>query len=115
MKFLGHIIDENGVSTDPSKVEGIAKMTSTDLMEADGVTPSQTRIRSFLGMINYYQHVVPSFPAIAKSLFSLLTGQKRKGKQIPQLRQRSQGRKLSAADWTPVMEQAFQKLKVSLV
>ena len=30
-------------------------------------------------------------------------------------KQRSQGRKLSAADWTPVMEQAFQKLKVSLV
>lgn len=28
VKFLGHIIDENGVSTDPSKVESISKMTS---------------------------------------------------------------------------------------
>ena len=88
VKFLGHIIDENGVSTDPSKVEGIARMTSTDLMEADGMTPSQTRIRSFLGMINYYQHFVPGFSAIAKPL---LTGQKRKGKQKPQLKAHGAG------------------------
>ncbi|XP_031735145.1 uncharacterized protein LOC116401066 [Anarrhichthys ocellatus] len=39
VKFLGHIIDENGVSTDPSKVENITNMTDTDLMETDGVTP----------------------------------------------------------------------------
>lgn len=66
VKFLGHVIDENGVSTDPSKVENISNMTSTDLMEPDGVTTSQKRIRSFLGMVNYYQHFVPRYSAIAK-------------------------------------------------
>lgn len=40
VRFLGHIVDESGVSTDPSKVESITKMTNADLMEADGVTPS---------------------------------------------------------------------------
>lgn len=45
VKFLGHIVDETGVSTDPCKVESIARMTCTDLMEQDGVTPSQRHIR----------------------------------------------------------------------
>lgn len=45
VKFLGHIVDEMGVSTDPCKVESIARMTCTDLMEQDGVTPSQKHIR----------------------------------------------------------------------
>lgn len=115
VKFLGHIIDENGVSTDPSKVEGIMKMSSADLMEPDSVTPSQKRIRSFLGMINYYQHFVPDYSAIARPLFSLLAGQKRKGKVNKNFKQKSQDRKLSVADWTTDQEQAFQKLKMSLV
>ncbi|KAJ8010185.1 hypothetical protein DPEC_G00072360 [Dallia pectoralis] len=112
VKFLGHIIDENGVSTDPSKVENICNMSSADLMEHDGVTPSQKRIRSFLGMVNYYQHFVPRFSAIAKPLFDLLKGAKRKGKyktnKLP-------SRKLCASDWTPWQSQAFEDLKASLV
>jgi hypothetical protein len=80
VRFLGHIIDETGVSTDPSKTEAIVKMTSADLIEADGVTPSSKRVRSYLGKIYYYQHFVPNFSANAKPLFSLLLGQKRKAK-----------------------------------
>lgn len=33
VKFLGHIIDGNGVSIDPSKVDSISNMSSADLME----------------------------------------------------------------------------------
>jgi hypothetical protein len=115
VRFLGHIIDETGVSTDPSKTEAIVKMTSADLMEADGVTPSPKRFRSYLGMINYYQHFVPNFSANAKPLFSLLLGQKRTGKVKQIGKQRPQSRKLSAVDWTPEIEQAFQNLRLSLV
>lgn len=61
VKFLGHIVDEMGVSTDPCKVESIARMTCTDLMEQDGVTPSQKHIRLFLGMVNYYKHFIPKY------------------------------------------------------
>ncbi|KAI4878077.1 hypothetical protein NFI96_011685, partial [Prochilodus magdalenae] len=57
VKFLGHIIDETGVSTDPCKVESISKMSTSDLMEPDGVTPSQKRIRSFLGMKDWPRHL----------------------------------------------------------
>lgn len=112
VKFLGHIIDENGVSTDPSKVENITKMTSSDLMETDGVTPSQKRMRSFLGMINYYQHFVPKYSAIAQPLFQLLKGEKRKGRQH---KNKLSSRKLCASDWTQEQEEAFANLKASLV
>lgn len=81
VQFLGHVIDESGVSTDPSKVESMSKMTSLDLMEADGVIPSQRRIRSFLGMVNYYQHFVPNYSTVAKPLFDLLKGQKKNPKR----------------------------------
>lgn len=114
VRFLGHVVDETGVSTDPSKIEGIMKMSRGDLMEADGVTPSAKRIRSFLGMVNYYQHFVPNYSAIAKPLFSLLSGQKCKRGRKTTAKARTQSRRLSAVDWTGEMEEAFQSLKMSL-
>ncbi|TKS64959.1 Retrovirus-related Pol polyprotein from transposon opus [Collichthys lucidus] len=112
VKFLGHIIDENGVSTDPSKVENITNMVTTDLMEPDGMTLSQKRIRSFLGIVNYYQHFVPRYSAIAKPLFDLLKGGKRKGKHH---KIKLSGRKLCASDWIAEQEQSFEHLKSSLI
>ena len=115
MKFLGHIIDESGVSTDPAKVDAVSKMTTADLMEPDGITPSQTRITSFLGMVNYYQHFVPNYSAIAKPLFELLAGQKQKRKGRPRTKRTAQFRKLTSADWMPNHQQAFEDLKAALV
>lgn len=115
VKFLGHIVDETGVSTDPCKVESIARMTCTDLMERDGVTPSQKHIRSFLGMVNYYQHFIPKYSSIARPLFELLTGQTRRSKGGWRLKRSSQGRKLSREHWTDDHVRAFEMLKSSLL
>lgn len=38
VKFLGHVIDESRVSTDPSKVDAISQMNTEDLLELDGIT-----------------------------------------------------------------------------
>lgn len=65
MKFFGHIIDGDGVAVDPGKVEVIVKMTKEDLMEDDGCTPSVRRVKSFLGMIFYYQHLIPNCSSVA--------------------------------------------------
>ncbi|KAK7881633.1 hypothetical protein WMY93_030042 [Mugilogobius chulae] len=111
VKFLGHVIDENGVSTDPSKVESISKMSCADLMEPDGVTPSPKRLRSFLGMVNYYQHFVPGYSTKAKPLFDLLKGVKKKGKTKSKL----QYKKLSPSDWTNAQVCAFDSLKACLL
>ncbi|KAJ8361673.1 hypothetical protein AAFF_G00432160 [Aldrovandia affinis] len=78
VRFLGHIVDASGVSVDQEKVAVISGFRKEDLMDADGCTPSQQKVRSFLGMVLYYQHFIPGCSTIAKPLFALTAGQKRK-------------------------------------
>uniref|UniRef100_H3AAI5 ribonuclease H n=1 Tax=Latimeria chalumnae TaxID=7897 RepID=H3AAI5_LATCH len=80
VKFLGHIINQDGVATDPGKVEAITSLKKEDMMKTDGCTPSQRKIRSFLGMVIYYQHFINDCSAIAKPLFNLTAGQKQRGR-----------------------------------
>ncbi|RXN32180.1 Retrovirus-related Pol polyprotein from transposon 412 [Labeo rohita] len=114
VKFLGHIINGNGVSVDPSKVEVIAKLSKADLMEEDGCTPSVRRIKSVLGMILYYQHFIPNCSSVAKPLFSLTSGQKRRTKVKSEAKAGTY-RKLKPTDWTPECDDALTKLKMNLL
>lgn len=52
VKFLGHIMSEEGVTSDPAKIEAIVSLSEKDLMENDSVSPAG-KIRSFLGMMVY--------------------------------------------------------------
>lgn len=69
VKFLGHIVNETEVATDPDKVKAIAAKSDTDVMMEDGVTPSQRKIKSFLGMGMYYQRFIQNCSSIAKPLY----------------------------------------------
>jgi hypothetical protein len=61
--FLGHILSENGVSVDPSKVQEFM----------DWKTPATVlEVRSFLGLTGYYRHFILDFSKIAKPMTSLL-------------------------------------------
>ena len=60
--FLGHIISEKGVATDPSKVETVKHWP---------VPANVTELRSFLGLCSYYRRYIKNFAAIAKCLHSL--------------------------------------------
>jgi hypothetical protein len=61
--FLGHILSENGVSVDPSKVQEVMDW------KAPITVP---KVRSFLGLACYYHHFIPDFSKIAKPMTSLL-------------------------------------------
>lgn len=114
VKFLGHIVGESGIATDPEKVKAITGMTEADLMEDNTDVPSQKKIRSFLGMVVYYQQFIEGCSTAAKPLFGLTTGAKapRRGKGR---KRKSVERTLTAADWTEECARAFHQLKQALL
>ncbi|MCG8048996.1 MAG: reverse transcriptase domain-containing protein, partial [Candidatus Thiodiazotropha endolucinida] len=60
--FLGHIISEEGISTDPSKTECIRNWP---------VPQNVKEVRSFLGLCSYYRRFIYRFSEIAKPLTKL--------------------------------------------
>lgn len=87
VKFLGHHISEEGVSTDRDKVAAVIDFP---------VPKDVDRVRSFLGMAGYYRDFVPRFADVAKPLTELT----KKGKEFA---------------WTASCTQAFESLKAALV
>lgn len=62
VKFLGHVVREEGVATDPEKVEVVTKWPlSQDVKD----------VRSFLGLCTYYRRFVPPFADVARPLDKL--------------------------------------------
>jgi hypothetical protein len=87
ISYLGHVITDNGVATNPEKITAVANWPS----------PASVReVRSFLGLAGYYRKFVRNFDLIAKPLIELL-------------------RKNTIFLWTPTHEQSFQALKNALV
>ena len=85
--FLGHIINVDGVSIDPHKIEAIVNWPRpTNVIE----------VRSFMGLAGYYQRFVKDFSRIATPLTQLTW------KNVP-------------FEWNEKREKSFQILKKQLV
>ena len=99
VNYLGHVISSQGVSTDPAKIEAVAKWPR----------PRQVaELRSFLGFASYYRRFVEGFAKLAAPLHKLvatLAGTKSR---------RGSGQAFSDA-WTSHCEESFEALKSRLV
>ncbi|GJU51316.1 putative reverse transcriptase domain-containing protein [Tanacetum coccineum] len=62
VRFLRHVVNNNGIHVDPSKIEAVKNWKVPK-------TPSE--IRSFLGLAGYYRRFIANFSKIAKPLTSL--------------------------------------------
>lgn len=63
VSFLGHIVSEEGIATDPSKIEAIKHWP---------IPRSVKEVRSFLGLCSYYRKFIYKFSDIARPLYNLM-------------------------------------------
>jgi hypothetical protein len=81
--FLGHVISEEGISIDPSKIKDVLSWN----------TPTSVfNIRSFLGLVGYYRRFIEGFSKITKPMTKLLGKDKK-------------------FEWSTKCEASFQELK----
>ena len=87
--YLGHIVSDKGIETDPKKIEAILKWP---------VPKTVHDVRSFLGFTNYYRKFIYKYAQKAKPLNKLISGDNVKKKH-------------SKVDWTDECQTAFDLLK----
>ena len=85
--YLGHVVSQRGVSTDPEKIEAVAQWPAPkDLKE----------LQTFLGTVEYYRQYIPGFATLPKPL-TRLTGSK------------------ETWQWATKQQEAFEQLQRCLV
>ncbi|KAL4579715.1 hypothetical protein LXL04_015876 [Taraxacum kok-saghyz] len=83
VKFLGHVVSQEGIHVDPSKIEAVENWRTPK---------TSTEVRQFLGLAGYYRRFIANFSKLAKPLTALT-------------------QKGVAFDWEDKQEESFQKLK----
>ena len=85
--YLGHIVNGDGVQTDPKKIDGLKKMRQpTNVSE----------LRSFIGLCNYYRNFIDKFAIVCGPLYDLL-------------------KTTNNFVWTEVHQNTFNRLKQALI
>ena len=101
VEYLGHIISEEGISTDPAKTKAVTNWK----------TPSNIKeLRSFLGFAGYYRRFVKDYSSIAKPLNSLLEGHCTDRKK----KKKRKHKEPTEWVWQAEQQQAFDTIKDKL-
>ena len=93
IKYLGHIFSEEGVSTDPKKVEAVLNWP---------VPKTVYDVRAFLGFVGYYRRFIKGFSKVTLPLRKLLIGLESQGKKAA---------KHTPVNWGEEEQIAFDTLK----
>lgn len=97
VRYLGHVVSDQGVSTDPSKVEVVANWP---------VPTTVSELRSFLGFASYYRRFVEGFAKLAAPLHRC----------VAELASRKSQRTRQAVveNWSGECQRNFELLKAKL-
>lgn len=98
VKYLGHVISAERVSTDPEKIRAVAEWKHPRTL---------TELRSFLGFASYYRRFVEGFAKCAAPLHRLVG--------VLQGAQKRAGASSLEGRWDEACEMAFSSLKSKLV
>lgn len=90
LKYLGYIVNQDGLQTDPSKVQAILNIQ----------TPKSVKdVKRFLGTASWYRRFVPNLSTLTAPLTKLT----------------STSKKAPPFKWTPEADKAFNSIKQALV
>lgn len=87
LKYLGHVIDEEGIRPDPEKVAPIKNYPPPNDVKG---------VRRFIGLAGWYRRFIPNFSALASPITDLIRA------------------KTKIFVWTEEAQIAFEKIKVAL-
>ncbi len=93
VKFLGHVVSEFGVETDPAKTEKVKNWP---------VPNNPDEVRSFVSFAGYYRRFVKDFSKVARPLTDLLP---------PTTRAKNKKKVQKEWRWTEEEQTAFESLK----
>ena len=86
VEFLGHVVSDRGVETEPKKIEAISGWPEPKTVK---------EVRSFIGLSSYYRRFVKDFAKLARPLHRLTE-------------------KDTSFEWTTECQEAFNSLKAAL-
>ena len=92
INYLGHVVGQEGVSTDPDKIKAVTEWPRPTTV---------TEVRSFLGFVSYYRRFIPNFSKVAKPLNTLLQN----------LEGTSNQKKKFKVNWGPEQQEVFETLQ----
>ena len=86
--YLGHVVSEEGVRTDPKKIEAVKKWKRPLNVHT---------VRKFLGFMNYYRKFIKDYSKIARPVYNLISGD-------------NANKRTNLVEWSQGAEEAFQTL-----
>jgi len=88
LRFLGHIVNRDGIKTDPDKIKSIVEFEQPKCIK---------KLRSFLGLCNYYRKFIQNYSKLSKLLEEMCGSSK------------------DMVHWSDSHSVAFKKLKEALI
>ncbi|KAJ8004302.1 hypothetical protein DPEC_G00157720 [Dallia pectoralis] len=108
VRYLGHIVSDKGVETDPEKVSALHTWPKPQTL---------SELKSFLGFAGYYRRFVKDYSKITKPLNDLTRGYPpyRKGRKVtPCPEGYLNPKEPFASRWTPACQEGFEKIIAKL-
>ena len=96
VSYLGHVVSEAGIHTDPNKIDAIQNWP---------VPNSVREVRRFLGFAGYYRRFIKGFASIVRPLNDLLVGQVTN----PKARKKKSPKRVPFK-WTSVQQESFETI-----
>ena len=88
INFLGHIVSDKGISTQPAKVKTISELP---------VPKTVKQLQRFLGMTVYYSKFIESYSTLAYPLYQLIKTEEK-----------------TIKNWTDICQKSFEEIKLRL-